>query len=49
MLAPLGLCSRQPSTEIAAPAKQNSKHHWKFSKVHTGLRFAHGFQTSVCI
>jgi hypothetical protein len=24
-------------------------HHWKFSKVHTDSRFAHGFQTSVCI
>jgi hypothetical protein len=33
--------------KIAAPAKQGSPHHWQFSKVHTGLRFAHGFQTSV--
>jgi hypothetical protein len=24
-------------------------HHWKFSKMHTGSRYAHGFQTSVHI
>jgi hypothetical protein len=29
-----GVCSRQPSTEIAAPEKQGSPHHWQFSKVH---------------
>jgi hypothetical protein len=34
---------------IAAPAKQRSAQHWKFSKVHTGPRFAHGVQASVCI
>jgi hypothetical protein len=28
---------------------QNLEHHWIFSKVHTGQRFAHGFQPSVCI
>jgi hypothetical protein len=27
--------------------KQGSPHHWKFSKVHTGQRFAHSFQPSV--
>jgi hypothetical protein len=35
--------------KIAAPAKLGFPHHWKFSKVHTGPRFAHGFQASVCI
>jgi hypothetical protein len=30
--------------QIAAPTKQASQHHWKFSKVHTGPRFAHGFK-----
>jgi hypothetical protein len=45
----VGVCSRQPSTEIAAPEKQSSPHHWKISKAHTGSRFASGFQTSVCI
>jgi hypothetical protein len=39
----------QPSTEITAPAKQGSPHHWQFSKTHADLRFAHGFQTSVHI
>jgi hypothetical protein len=34
---------------IAVPIKQGSSHHWKFSKVHTGPRFAHGFQPSVYI
>jgi hypothetical protein len=45
----LKVCGRQPSTEIAAPAKQSSPHHWKFSKAHTGSRTAPGFQTSVYI
>jgi hypothetical protein len=35
--------------KIAAPATQGSPDHWKFSKVYTGPRFAHGFQPSVCI
>jgi hypothetical protein len=35
--------------EIAAPAKQGSPHHWKFPKVHTFPRFAHGVQPSVYI
>jgi hypothetical protein len=30
----LGVCSKQPSTEIAAPANQSSPHHWKFSNAH---------------
>jgi hypothetical protein len=41
--------SREPSTEIATSAKQSSPYHWKFSKAHTGSRFAHGFQTSIHI
>jgi hypothetical protein len=40
---------RQPSTEIAAPAKQSSTHHWKFSKAQIDSRFAYGFQTSAYI
>jgi hypothetical protein len=48
-LPSLWVCGRQPSTEIAAPAKQSSPHHWKFSKAHTDSRFAHGFQASVHI
>jgi hypothetical protein len=35
--------------KIAVLAKQGFPYHWKFSKVHTSLRFAHGFQPSVCI
>jgi hypothetical protein len=38
-----------PSNEIAAPAKQGSPHHWKFSMAHTGSRIAQGFQHSVCL
>jgi hypothetical protein len=34
--------------ELAAPVKQDSPHHRTFSKVHTGPRFAHDFQHSVC-
>jgi hypothetical protein len=49
MLARLGVCGRQPSTEIAAPTKQSSSQHWQFSKAHIGSRTAHGFQTSVRI
>jgi hypothetical protein len=45
----LGVCSRQPSTEIAAPRKQNFPHHWKFSKAHNGSRFLYGFQTFIYI
>jgi hypothetical protein len=45
----LGICSGHPPPEIVAPAKQGSLHHWKFSKVHTGPRFAHGFQSSLCV
>jgi hypothetical protein len=35
--------------KIAAPAKQGSPHHWKFSKLHVGSRFAHCFQPSLFI
>jgi hypothetical protein len=45
----LGISSRHPTLKIAAHVKQGSMHHWKFSKVHTDPRFAHGFQPSVCI
>jgi hypothetical protein len=38
------VCSRQPSTEIAAPAEQNFPHHWKFSKAYAGSRFAIDFK-----
>jgi hypothetical protein len=36
------------SLKISAPAKQSPPHHWKFSEVNTGPRFAHGFQPYVC-
>jgi hypothetical protein len=35
MFAPLGISGRHLPLKIAAPAKQRSAHHWKFSKVHT--------------
>jgi hypothetical protein len=35
--------------KFAAHTKQGSAHHWKFSKLHTGPRFAHSFQPSVYI
>jgi hypothetical protein len=35
--------------QITAITVQGSPHHWKFSKGHTGPRFAHGFQPSVYI
>jgi hypothetical protein len=46
-----------PAWELAADtyilkishAKQGSEHHWKFSKMHTGPRFAQSFQPSICI
>jgi hypothetical protein len=38
------LAADTTSLKIAAPAKQGPMHHWKFSTVHTGPRFAHGFQ-----
>jgi hypothetical protein len=44
-LSCLRVCSR-PSTEIAAPAKQSSPHHWKFSVAQTGSRFTHTFKFS---
>jgi hypothetical protein len=40
---------RRLPLKIPAPTKHGSPHHWKFSKVHTGPRFAHGFQPSACI
>jgi hypothetical protein len=41
------LAGRHVPLKIAAPAKQGSPHHRKFSKVHTDPRFGHGFQPSV--
>jgi hypothetical protein len=39
-----------PAWELGAePAKQGSPYHWKFSKVYTISRFAHGVQPSICI
>jgi hypothetical protein len=35
--------------KLLRPQKQVSPHHWKFSEMHIGQRFAHGFQPSVCI
>jgi hypothetical protein len=29
----LGICGREPFSEIAAPAKQCSPHHWQSSKI----------------
>jgi hypothetical protein len=39
-LSRLGVWSRQPSTEIAAPTKQSSPHHWKFSRPIRDLHMA---------
>jgi hypothetical protein len=48
-LSRLGVCGRHLPIKIAAPVKQGSAYHRKFSKAHTGPRFAHSFQPSVCI
>jgi hypothetical protein len=48
-LSRLGISGRHLSLKIAAHAKQGSAHHRKFSKMHTGPRFARGFQPSVCV
>jgi hypothetical protein len=45
----MGISGRHLLLNIAAQAKQGSADHWKFSKVHTGPRFAHSYQPSVCI
>jgi hypothetical protein len=39
----LGIGCRHLPIKIAAPEKQGSLHHWKFSKVHTDSRFAPAF------
>jgi hypothetical protein len=44
----LGISGKHQPLNIAATTKQGSPQHWKFSKVHTGPRCAHGFQPSVC-
>jgi hypothetical protein len=48
-LSRLGIRGRHSSSEIAAPAKQGSPHHWQFSKAHTGPRSAHGIQNPILI
>jgi hypothetical protein len=48
-LSRLGISDRRLPLKIAAPAKQGSLHHWKFSKVHTSRRFAHSCQPSLCV
>jgi hypothetical protein len=42
-LSRLGISGTHLPLKIAAPAKQCSAHYLKFSKVHTGLLFAHSF------
>jgi hypothetical protein len=42
VLSRLGICCRNPPTDIASPAK-SSTHHWKFSKAYIGTRFACDF------
>jgi hypothetical protein len=46
-LSRLGICGRNPSTEIAAPAKWGSPHHWQSLEVHTGPRYACSIPNSV--
>jgi hypothetical protein len=41
VLAPPGISGTHLPHKIAAHAKQGFPNHWKFSKVHTGPRFAH--------
>jgi hypothetical protein len=41
-----GICGRQATSEIAAPAKQCSPHDGELSKAHIEPRFAYDFQTS---
>jgi hypothetical protein len=43
------ISGRHLPLKIAAPTKQGSAHHWKFSKVHTGPRFAHSFEPFIYI
>jgi hypothetical protein len=45
----LGICGRHVSLKIVVCVEHYSLHDWKFSKVHTGLKFAHGFQPSLYI
>jgi hypothetical protein len=42
-LTRLGISCRHLSLKIAAPKKQGSAHHWNFSMVHIGQRFAPAF------
>jgi hypothetical protein len=49
MLAPPKFSGKHLPLKIAEPAKQGSPHYWKFSKLHTGPQFPHGFQPSIHI
>jgi hypothetical protein len=49
MLAPPGSLQQTTIYWNCSAWKQNSPHHWKFSKAHTGSRFTLGFQNSVYI
>jgi hypothetical protein len=46
----LGVYSRQPSTEIPAPAKQISPHHWKFRDLHMAFKlpYIYDYITKLC-
>jgi hypothetical protein len=46
-LSRLGISGSHRFLTIAKPAKQGSSHRWKLSEVHTGPRFALGFQLSI--
>jgi hypothetical protein len=45
----LGISGRRLFLKVAALTKEGCPHYCKFPKVHTGPRFAHGFQPFVCI
>jgi hypothetical protein len=36
----MGICGKMSPIEIAAPEKLGSPHHWQFSEVHIGSRYA---------
>jgi hypothetical protein len=50
MLAHLEISGRNLPLKIAAPAKQGSLRHWKFSKVHTVFRlpYVYDCHTKLC-
>jgi hypothetical protein len=49
MLTPPGNLRYTPIVWNCRTLNQGSPHHWKFSKVHTGPQFAHGYQSSINI